>query len=80
MDPLKLVKMTNEIAAFFASERDRALALDGIAGHLRRFWEPRMRRRLLAWLDEQSGAGLSPLAREALETRRDAILGTETAA
>lgn len=57
-----LVKMANDIADYFASEPDRAAATSGIAQHLRRFWEPRMRRRIAAYL-EAGGEGLSELAR-----------------
>ncbi len=60
MEPMKLVKMVNEIAAFFGAEPDRAVALEGVAQHLKRFWDPRMRRELLAWVDQHGGAGLVP--------------------
>lgn len=51
MDAEKLVKMANQIASFFEGEPERADALEGIANHLSRFWEPRMRRELLALVD-----------------------------
>ncbi|MFC4819632.1 formate dehydrogenase subunit delta [Dokdonella ginsengisoli] len=57
-----LVKMANDIADYFASEPDRVAATSGIAAHMRRFWEPRMRRRIAAHLDS-GGEGLSELAR-----------------
>ncbi|WP_300616169.1 formate dehydrogenase subunit delta [Dokdonella sp.] len=57
-----LVKMANDIAGYFESEPDRAAAADGMAQHLRRFWEPRMRRRIAAHLDA-GGDGLSELAK-----------------
>jgi formate dehydrogenase subunit delta len=42
----KLIYMANQIAAFFAAQgRERAVA--GVADHLKRFWEPHMRARLL---------------------------------
>jgi formate dehydrogenase subunit delta len=59
----RLVAMANEIAAFFASEADRAAAADQVASHLRRFWEPRMRAAITAHL-ASGGAGLTPLARD----------------
>ena len=77
MDALKLVKMANEIAAFFESEPDHAVAVDGVAQHVKRFWEPRMRRAIYAWLDEQGGAGLRPLALEALRTQRTLLTPAE---
>lgn len=57
-----LVKMANDIAEYFESEPDRAAAVRGIAQHLRRFWEPRMRRRIAAHV-EAGGEGLEELAR-----------------
>lgn len=70
MEPMKLVKMANEIAAFFGAEPDRAVAVEGVAQHLKRFWDPRMRGALLAWVDQQAGAGLAPLALEAVRAKR----------
>jgi formate dehydrogenase subunit delta len=70
MDGKKLVKMANEIAAFFAAEPARAAAVEGVAGHLKRFWEPRMRRELLALLDAGGAHGMHELVVEALRTQR----------
>ena len=39
---------------------------EGIATHIRMFWDPRMRRELLIHLDENDGVGLKPFVREAL--------------
>ena len=61
MDVQRLVAMANDIAAFFDSEQDKAVAADGVRVHLQRFWEPRMRRELIAHV-EKGGAGLSPTA------------------
>lgn len=61
-----LVQMANDIANFFAAEPDREIAVAGIADHIRRFWDPRMRRQLTAHL-QAGGADLSMLAREAAE-------------
>ncbi|MBL9077567.1 MAG: formate dehydrogenase subunit delta [Planctomycetes bacterium] len=72
MDGRKLVRMANDIAAFFAAEPERKVALDGIASHLRRFWEPRMRREILALLD-QGGEGMSEHVRDALRAHRRAL-------
>lgn len=55
----KLVRMANDIANFFATQpQDDAEA--GVADHINRFWEPRMRRQLFDHLDA-GGAGLKPL-------------------
>jgi len=73
MDPHHLVHMANQIGSFFQSEPDHALALEGIASHLKRFWDPRMRKQILAWLDEQGGDGLSDLVAEALRANRQKL-------
>lgn len=62
----QLVKMANDIAAFFRSEPDHVAAVAGVASHIRRYWEPRMRRRIHAHL-AAGGAGLDALAREGVE-------------
>jgi formate dehydrogenase subunit delta len=59
----RLVDMVNDIANFFHSEPDHAAAVAGIAGHLRKFWEPRMRKQIIAHLDG-GGHGLNDLGRE----------------
>ena len=65
-----LVRMANDIGNFFASEPDRASAIAGIANHVRRYWEPRMRRQIYAHLDA-GGEGLSDLARAAIRQLSD---------
>lgn len=72
MDPTKLVKMANAIADFFDADPDQAAAHTAIASHLERFWDPRMRRDLLRWIDEHGGEGLKPSVAVAVATRRDA--------
>jgi formate dehydrogenase subunit delta len=75
-----LVRLANRIGDFFSAFPDRAEAIDGVASHLRKFWEPRMRRQLYAYLDgPQRGAGLGDLVREAVTSRR-AWLAPEDAA
>ncbi len=74
MEAHKLVKMANEIAAFFHAEPDQAVAIEGVASHLRRFWDPRMRRELVRWMDEHDGEGLTELAAAAIKTNRDRLL------
>ncbi|MFC4607567.1 formate dehydrogenase subunit delta [Streptomyces maoxianensis] len=53
------VRLANEIAVHFR-HRDPATAAEEIAAHIRAFWEPRMRARLIA--DAEAGNGdLDPL-------------------
>ena len=63
-----LVKMANEISEFFAAESAPAEAPQAVAEHLRRFWEPRMRRQIIEHLRDKGGAGLTDLARRGVET------------
>ncbi len=62
----RLVQMANDIGSFFASEKDPAKGAAGVANHIRMFWDPRMRRELLMYLDEKGGEGLRPLVLDAL--------------
>jgi formate dehydrogenase subunit delta len=58
-----LVRMANQIAGFFHPyPHDEAVSQTKT--HLRNFWDPRMRRDLIAHV-ANGGAGLSPLALEA---------------
>lgn len=61
-----LVKMANDIAVFFEAEPERAVAVNAIADHIKKFWDPRMRRALLQHARE-GGFGLSELARLAAD-------------
>lgn len=80
MDAHKLVKMANEIGAFFQGDTDRRAALDATAGHLKRFWDPRMRRELLRWVDETGGEGLTPFVLEAILANREKLTPAAPAA
>ena len=44
--------------------------LAGIAEHVKKFWESRMRAQILASLDGADGAGISDIVRAALTTHR----------
>ncbi len=69
-----LVRMANSIGEFFAAYPCHQEAVEGVAGHIQKFWEPRMRRQLYAHLDGAAqGAGLSELVREAVSVRRDEL-------
>ena len=68
-----LIRMTNQIGAFFEAMPDRPEALEGIAQHLKNFWEPRMRRALLAHVDSGGEGDLSPMVAEAIRLHRQRI-------
>jgi formate dehydrogenase subunit delta len=60
----KLVYMANQIGSFFRTRpHDEAVA--GIEDHIRKFWEPRMRAKIVAHLDA-GGDGLAEQVREAV--------------
>ncbi|MBB4009230.1 formate dehydrogenase subunit delta [Allorhizobium taibaishanense] len=59
----KLIRMANQIATFFKSQPE-AERLAGIATHINKFWEPRMRRQFFEMIDGQS-EGFDPLVVEA---------------
>ncbi len=64
MSPDRLIYMANQIGTFFRSQgHDKAVP--GIAEHIRKFWDPRMKRAILAHLDA-GGAGLEANVREAI--------------
>lgn len=64
----KLVYMANQIATFFeAMPPDEAAT--GVADHLNKFWEPRMRRQLLE-LAQSMEEEFRPLVLEALSQVR----------
>jgi formate dehydrogenase subunit delta len=65
MDIERLVAMANDIAAFFDSEPDKAIAAEGVRFHITRFWDPRMRREIVAHL-QGGGAGLCETAKSAV--------------
>ncbi len=74
MDADHLIRMANQIGQFFESMPDREQAKADIASHLKKFWEPRMRKTILVALDNAQAEGLKPIVREAIATHR-ATLG-----
>jgi len=64
----KLVYMANQIGLFFKAQ-DVDTASAKIAEHIKKFWDPRMRKVILDHV-EAGGQGLDPAARQAVETLR----------
>jgi len=73
MDLDNLVTMANRIGAFFDAMPDREAALAGVAEHLRKFWDPRMRRQLLAAIDGGEAGALAAIVRDAVAAHRAAL-------
>ncbi|MBX5163735.1 formate dehydrogenase [Rhizobium phaseoli] len=59
----KLVYMANQIATFFKSQ-PASEAVEGVATHINKFWEPRMRRQLFEILENPEN-GLDALVLQA---------------
>ncbi len=70
MDIHNLTHMANRIGQFFEAMPDPQEASKEIANHLRKFWEPRMRRELLAHIDATGGEGLLPIVKSAVVAHR----------
>jgi formate dehydrogenase subunit delta len=61
----KLVRMANQIAIFFHSQ-PASEAANGVATHINKFWEPRMRRQFFDLVDNHGGEGLDSLVMQAV--------------
>ena len=74
MDTAHLIRMANRIGDFFAAMPERDEALAGIADHIKKFWDPRMRRALLAAVEGGGAPDLHEIVRAAL-ARHQGVLG-----
>jgi formate dehydrogenase subunit delta len=74
MDMQNLIHMANQIGAFFEAMPDHEEALLGVANHLHSFWEPRMLRQLLDYMDAENGKDLKPIVVSAIRTHRSKLL------
>jgi len=75
MSPDRLVYMANQIGKFFESQRADGVA-PGIANHIKKFWDPRMRDAIFAYMDA-GGEGIDAPVREALDKLKAAGQGTK---
>jgi formate dehydrogenase subunit delta len=64
MSAEKLVYMANQIGRFFAHQPE-AQAIASTADHLKKFWDPRMRKAIIAYV-ESGGDGLQPHIKQAV--------------
>ncbi|HUH86595.1 MAG TPA: formate dehydrogenase subunit delta [Pusillimonas sp.] len=74
-----LIQMANSIGDFFEALPDRQEGIHGIADHIKKFWEPRMRTAMLEFLDQHpdgrtQDAELSEMVREAIVSNREMLL------
>lgn len=63
----RLIEMANDIGNFFKVEPEHEDAVAGVHGHLKKFWEKRMQRQIVQYLNEQGGAELQPVVKEAVQ-------------
>ena len=61
-----LVTMANDISNFFASDPNKDAAVDQVANHMKKFWEPRMREAIRRHVSA-GGEGMSSLAIQAVK-------------
>ena len=64
-DGNKIIRMANQIATFFHSQ-PVSEGPGGVATHINKFWEPRMRRQLFDLVDNHGGEGLDSLVLQAV--------------
>ena len=69
MENDKMVRQANQIAQYF-SVYPQARAQEGVHGHIRKFWEPRMRTQLIEYA-AAGGDGLHALVHTAVDALRD---------
>jgi formate dehydrogenase subunit delta len=62
-----LVKMANQIGAFFEAMPDAEQGISGAAEHLRKFWQPRMCADLADYVARHGDGELKPVMRAALQ-------------
>lgn len=77
-----LVRMANRIGQFFDAMPDRPEALEGLAMHIQKFWEPRMRLALQAHIADPAALAadpLDPIVMEALRTHPQVLAVTQAA-
>jgi formate dehydrogenase subunit delta len=62
-----LIKMANEVSEFFQGATEPGQVSADVATHLTRYWDPRMRKQIVAYCQERHGAGLTEAARGGVE-------------
>lgn len=67
-----LVKMANQIGQFFEAEPDQTQAASDVASHIKRFWDPRMRKAIVEHVGK-GGEGLLPIVQQAVNANRQLL-------
>ncbi|HWK60895.1 MAG TPA: formate dehydrogenase subunit delta [Eoetvoesiella sp.] len=79
----QLIRLANRIGNFFDAMPDRAEGLEGVANHIQKFWEPRMRIRMLEFLDKHpdgktDNEALNPLTLAAITENKERLTPKST--
>ncbi|MGS0742149.1 formate dehydrogenase subunit delta [Glaciimonas sp. GG7] len=69
-----LIKMANQIGSFFETMPDRAQAMTDFSLHIKRSWEPRMRRAFLEYVEQHDDeTELKEFVRDSIRVHVDAM-------
>lgn len=71
MNAERLVTMANDIGNFFAGDSSHEAAVAGVLNHLRKFWDLRMRRQIVAYLSSGGTALVEPARSAVLQLAQD---------
>ena len=63
----QLVTMANQIGGFFKSYPDKEQATRDIAGHLKKFWPPIMRKEIIEYVNSSEENLLDDMVNEAIK-------------
>jgi len=73
MSPEKLAYMANQIGTFFKSQGPERGPVS-IAEHISKFWDPRMRRAILAYIEtDENSAKLQPMVLQAIRSLKTPV-------
>ena len=62
-----LITMANQIGGFFKSYPDKEQATQDIAGHIKKFWPPVMRKEIIEYVDSSEENLLDDMVDEAIK-------------
>lgn len=78
-----LIRLANRIGAFFEAMPRHDDSIEGIANHIHKFWEPRMRIAMLEFIEatpdgQSAEVGLDDIVLEALLKNRERLTPKQT--
>ena len=74
MDAHNLIRMANQIGAFFESMPNKQEAQEGIVNHIQKFWDPRMRKAFLGAIDANQDQALNQFVKDAITSHRGQLI------